>query len=215
MAYWMSPEIRHLFTDYPSLEGSGAEVRQGLATGDDFRFVRAFWEVDPARIARSREETFESKRWVPFAKGGEYSPFWDDIHLVVNYEHDGAQLRDFPGSVIRNSQYYFRPGLTWPRRTASGFSPRVLPQGCAFGDKGPAAIAMADPFVVLGWLASQMASAILAVQLGAADETSSGGASKSYEVGLAPMAESVGGRREDCRNSWSDHSSPSSPRRIK
>ncbi|MGH9224891.1 MAG: Eco57I restriction-modification methylase domain-containing protein, partial [Acidimicrobiales bacterium] len=76
MAYWVSPDIRRLFTDFPSLEGHGAAVRQGLATGDDFRFVRAFWEVDPARIARTREETFAGMRWVPFAKGGEYSPFW-------------------------------------------------------------------------------------------------------------------------------------------
>jgi hypothetical protein len=36
----------------------------------------------------------------------------------------------------------------------------------------------------LGWLASHTAAAALAIQLGAADETSSGGASKSYEVGL-------------------------------
>ncbi|MGH9155780.1 MAG: Eco57I restriction-modification methylase domain-containing protein, partial [Acidimicrobiales bacterium] len=107
MAYWVSPDIRRLFTDFPSLEGHGANVRQGLATGDDFRFVRAFWEVEPARIARTREETFAGKRWVPFAKGGEYSPFWSDIHLVVDFERDGERLRQFPGAVIRNPQYYF------------------------------------------------------------------------------------------------------------
>ncbi len=66
--------MRRLFIDFPPLEGNGAEVRQGLATGDDFRFVRAFWEVDPRRIARSKEETRQDKRWCPFAKGGEYSP---------------------------------------------------------------------------------------------------------------------------------------------
>ncbi len=74
IAYWMGPSTRRLFIDFPPLEGNGAEVRQGLATGDDFRFVRAFWEVDPRRIARSKEETRQDKRWCPFAKGGEYSP---------------------------------------------------------------------------------------------------------------------------------------------
>ncbi|MGI8683901.1 MAG: Eco57I restriction-modification methylase domain-containing protein, partial [Acidimicrobiales bacterium] len=184
MAYWVSPDIRRLFTDFPSLEGHGADVRVGLQTGDDFRFVRAFWEVDPARIARTREETFADKRWVPFAKGGEYSPFWSDIHLVVDFERDGEQLRRFPGARPQNLQYFFRPGLTWPRRTASGFSPRVMPSGCAFADKGPAVIPIADPLTVLGWLGSRTAAAMLAVQLGAADETSGGGASKSYEVGI-------------------------------
>lgn len=184
MAYWMSPDIRRLFADHPTIEDTAAEVRVGLQTGEDFRFVRTHWEVDPAQIARTREETFEGRRWVPFAKGGEYGLFWSDVHLLLDYADDGRDLRGVAGARPQNLQFFFRPGVTWPRRTASGFSPRVLPAGCAFGDKGPAAVASAEPLVLLAWLASQTAAAALAVQLGAADETTSGGASKSYEVGL-------------------------------
>ena len=183
VAYWMSPSIRRLFTDLPQLEGSAAEARQGLATGDDFRFVRTFWEVDPMRIARTADETHEGRRWSPFVKGGTYSPYWFDVHLVIDYEREGQRLRDFPGSVIRNPQYYFRPGLTWPLRTASGFAPRILPTGCVFGHKGPAAIGDA-PLVLLAWLSSRVADALMAASQPAGDETSSGTASKSYEVGL-------------------------------
>jgi SAM-dependent methyltransferase len=154
MAYWMSDSIRRLFTELPRLEGNGADVRQGLATGDDFRFVRLFWEVDPRAIAQTREETNKGKRWVPFAKGGEYSPYWSDVHLVINFERDGRTLREFKGSVIRNPQYYFRSGLTWPRRTQGGFNPSVLPAGCAFGDKGPGVFAQSndDSLAVLAGL---------------------------------------------------------------
>lgn len=182
MAYWMGESIRRLFTELPRLEGNGAEARQGLASGDDFRFVRLFWEVDPRRIAQTRDETNNGKRWVPFAKGGEYSPFWSDIHLVANFERDGQTLRNFEGSVIRNPQYYFRPGLTWPRRTASGFGVRALPAGCAFADKGPAIICDDAP-VALTWLTSRLVGALMAALQPAADETKSGVASKSYEVG--------------------------------
>ena len=97
VAYWMSPPVRRLFTDLPRLEGEWAEARQGLATADDFRFVRAFWEVNPNRIARSREETRTGGRWCPFAKGGEYSPFWSDVHLLVDWERDGERLRALLG----------------------------------------------------------------------------------------------------------------------
>jgi hypothetical protein len=163
LAYWMSPSIRRMFTDLPPLEGHGAEVRQGLATGDDFRFVRAFWEVDPRRIARSREETFQGKRWVPFAKGGEYSPFWADIHLVVDFERDGERLRQFEGSRPQNMQYFFRPGVTWPRRTQAGFNPSLLPAGCAFADKGPGIfpVASVDSRALLGLLLSRPHVALL------------------------------------------------------
>jgi hypothetical protein len=183
VAYWMSPSIRRLFTDLPQLEGSAAEARQGLATGDDFRFVRTFWEIDPIRIARTADETRGGRRWTPFVKGGAYSPYWFDVHLLIDYEREGRRLRDFPGSVIRNPQYYFRPGLTWPLRTASGFAPRILPTGCVFGHKGPAAIGNA-PLVLLSWLSSRVADALMAASQPAGDETSSGTASKSYEVGL-------------------------------
>jgi len=56
-AYWVSDAIRQLFGRLPAFEGTAGEARQGLATADDFRFVRARWEVPEDRIARMREET--------------------------------------------------------------------------------------------------------------------------------------------------------------
>jgi predicted RNA methylase len=183
LAYWMSPSLRRLFVDLPGLEGNGAEARQGSATGDDSRFVRGFWEVDPRRIAQDVADTHTGGRWSPFAKGGEYSPYWADIHLVVDWERDGERLREYEGSRVQNAQYFFRSGLTWPRRTASGFSPRILPAGCVFGDKGPGIVAQ-EPSSLLAWLTSRPAAALMAASQPAGDETSSGTASKSYEVGL-------------------------------
>lgn len=185
LAYWINPALRHLFVDLPQLEGDGVEARQGMATGDDGRFVRLFWEVAPDAIARTRNETRQGKRWVPFAKGGDYSPYWSDIHLVVDWQNDGQRIRDYEGSRPQNTQFFFRPGLTWPRRTMSGFGIRAMPEGCVFGDKGPALIAGPDDiWQLLAWLQSRPASALIHPLLAAGDETSSGGASKSYEVGI-------------------------------
>ena len=184
IAYWISPAIRRLFSDHPSLEGNAAEARQGLASGDDFRFVRAFWEVGPLNIGRSREETKAGKRWVPFAKGGEYSPYWADIHLVVDYENDGHELRQYDGSRVQNTEYYFRPGLTWPRRTNSGFGVRILPAGAVFADKGPALVSNTDLIGVPAWLTSRAIQACMDALVAAGEQTTSGSASRSYEVGL-------------------------------
>lgn len=195
MAYWMSESIRRLFVDLPRLEGHGAEVRQGLATADDFRFVRLFWEVAPSEIALSREETTRGKRWVPYAKGGEYSPYWADVHLVVDWERDGARVKDHVDKrypylngkvewVVKNQEFYFRPGLTWPRRTNSGFGIRAMPAGAVFGDKGPALIPMGDAAEALAYMRSRLVQALLDASVAAGEETTSGGASRSYEAGM-------------------------------
>lgn len=187
LAYWVAPSIRRLFSELPPLEGNGAEVRQGLATADDFRFVRAFWEVDPARIGRSREETLRGKRWVPFAKGGEYSPYYADIHLVVDWEEDGRRIREFEQAVVRNAQYYFRPGLTWPRRQSTTFTPYVLPAGSIFADKGPAGFPLRCAAHVLpAFFTSRLIDALLRPGLAAED------IARSYEVGLVQKLPSLG-----------------------
>ena len=179
LAYWLHPALLKLFSVGRSL-GEESEVRSGLSTGDDFRFVRTRWEVDPHNIRSSERE---GGRWAPFAKGGDYQPYWGNIHLVVDWKDNGDYLRSFDGSTFRNPDFYFQAGLTWTARTTSAFSPRVLPAGSVFGHKGNF-VGSTVSKEVLGLLSSAVASACIDTQLPAADETTSGGASKSYEVGV-------------------------------
>jgi hypothetical protein len=158
-AYWVSDRIRRLFQELPPFEGEGRTVKQGLATADDFRFVRVWWEVSPQQICPSEAHPPEwtapycvaGYRWFPFAKGGEYSPYYAELHLVVNWERDEEEIRNFVDpetgktySRPQNTDFYFRPGLTWPRRTQLGFNLRTYPKGAVFADKGPVAFTKFD-----------------------------------------------------------------------
>jgi hypothetical protein len=192
LAYWVAPGIRRLFHDLPPLEGHGAEVRQGLATADDFRFVRTLWEVDPRKIGRSRDESRKGKRWVPFAKGREYSPFYADIHLLVDWEHDGQRLREFEGAVIRNEQYYFRPGVTWPERTTSAFGPYALPTGSIFSHVGHGMFPLQNRSFVCGCVNSRLLRHTIEFLTAAGEGTESGTAAHRYAVGLAQILPWVG-----------------------
>jgi hypothetical protein len=69
-AYWMSEGVRGLFKHFGPFEADGRVARQGLATADDFRFVRAWWAVPPSSNGDS---------WRAFAKGGRFSPFYGDL----------------------------------------------------------------------------------------------------------------------------------------
>jgi hypothetical protein len=182
-AYWVSDSLRDVYRTTPAFEGDGREARQGLATADDFRFVRLWWEVPG-----------DADKWFPYAKGGKYSPFYFDLHLMVNWQCDGREIVTFckpgsdrPASVPRNTGYFFRAGLTWPRRTKSELSFRVMPAGCVFGDKGPAAFVNNDNadalLATLAGATSKAFRALIEFQLAAAD-AKAGGAARSYEVGI-------------------------------
>lgn len=136
--YWVSERVRRLFTELPQFEGDGRTVKQGLVTTDDFRFGRAWWEPHPAMVRQ---------RWFLFAKGGAFSPFYADFTLCVDWRSNGAQSwaiydarRDVVGGIVKNPEFYFLPGLTWPHRSAA-FSAAPLPAGCIFSQSGKAAFA--------------------------------------------------------------------------
>jgi hypothetical protein len=202
-AYWVSERIRRLFTELPRFEGDGRTVRVGLQTSDDFRFVRAWWEVPAAGLLDGangpdwrdntaafqtwcRQRTLQGQRWAPFAKGGAYSPYYADLHLVVNWARDGAEIRGFDRAFIRNEDFYFRPGLTWPRRTTSRISIRNLSTGNIFADKGPAAFVI-ETVYWLGILQSASFEVLLSLQLAAA-----AAAARSYEVGVVQCTPVLG-----------------------
>jgi hypothetical protein len=125
----------------------------------------------------------------PIAKGGNFSPYYSAIYLVALWDRETDTFFAFTGLPHRPSlqpasfDYYFRPGLTWSRRTSSGISLRAMPCGCIFADKGPAAfVANDEPDELLALLAvanSRPFSILVELQLAAADA-----AARSYEVGI-------------------------------
>ncbi len=156
-SYWVEEKVRRTFVNFTPFEADGRNARQGLATADDFRFVRCWWEV-PVQLVDS-----PNRRWWPFAKGGAYSPYYADLHLVVNWFSGGKEMAAFEGAVIRNPDFYFRPGLTWSHRSQLGFSPRALPAGAIFGHKGPSAYFSnpGEPELMIGLLSSSSVGHLL------------------------------------------------------
>jgi hypothetical protein len=186
-AYWVSENIRRLFKELPPFESGKRTVKQGLATADDFRFVRVWWEVSPIKIVagttnttpeKFRQQTFDGKRWVPFAKGGEYSPYHTDLYTVVNWEWDGEELKSFAGSAIRNPDFYFRSGITWPLRGIR-LSAQAVPSGAMFSVAGKLATSsqVQDLPVLLGLINSRPFDFLVGLFAGKV-----GGV--QYEVGL-------------------------------
>ena len=163
--YWMSQSLANRYQPENSIGNLAATIKQGTATADDFRFLRLAWEVNPDDVGLGQS-------WTHFAKGGEFSPYYDDIHLLINWRSHGEEIIAWGKGRPQNSQYFGKQGITWPRRTTSPFSPRLFPDGCAFGDKGPCAFPNdgISTFGLLGVLTSRPSRLLMSVRLGAGDD---------------------------------------------
>lgn len=199
-AYWIEDAVRRVFLELPALEGNVGTAKVGLQTSDDFRFLRLWWEVDPQKIGFSNEDTVRGRGWMNIAKGGSYSPYYADVHLVVNWFDHGAEIKNFykPSGRLasrpQNEDFYFRPGLTWPLRT-DGLSFRCFPEGCVFSNKGPVIFVEGDDhkrlLALLGVLNSTSIKRLVAVQLARTE------LAQSYEVGLVGSTPILVGLEED------------------
>ncbi|MHC2841724.1 BREX-1 system adenine-specific DNA-methyltransferase PglX [Bradyrhizobium diazoefficiens] len=186
-AYWSSDEVRNLFKKFAPFESDGRAVKQGLATADDFRFLRNWWEVNEA--SRSDE-----KRWFPFAKGGSASPFYADLNLVVKWEASGLEIRNNlneRGGIRSNvwmlrdtsANFFLKPGLTYPARPSGSGWFSVVPAGCIFSHNGP--MVFADESKLIGLLAVLNSRAFhYLVQLMMARGQGGSGQTLTYEVGM-------------------------------
>jgi len=129
--YKINKSLRSLFVKLPLLN-SIAKPRQGLASADNFRFIKKWWEVGYSSIlfnCISRDQASKSKfTWFPCMKNG--ANLWYSSQIeVVNWLSDGKEMESFPKAYIRNANYYFLEGAAYSSVTSSGLSFRWMPPG--------------------------------------------------------------------------------------
>lgn len=127
-----------------------AQPRHGLATSDNARFLRLWFEVDSNKTSLISTPDF-TKKWYPINKGGEFRRWYGNNEWIINYEKDGKELKDFAVSIyrcssrtIQNTQFYFKRGITWSALTSGTFSVRYTPGGALFGSGGYCAFVSDD-----------------------------------------------------------------------
>lgn len=157
IAYWASDHLVQSFIVGKRLD-SIATPRQGLATSDNNRFLRKWWEVEPEHTDRScsgRDSAKKScKRWFPIIRGGSYRKWWGEYDEVVNWYDDGREMKEAilakytylskPDFVIKNQNDYFKPAVSWSKISSSLASFRFAPQGMLFEVAGACLFAEPD-----------------------------------------------------------------------
>lgn len=148
VAYWVSETYFHVLSG--KMVSEFARFCKGMDTGDNNRFLRLWFEVEPDKM-------WYPHKWVPYNKGGSYRRWYGNNEYVVNWESDGHDVRSFKGSNIRNDKTYLRSGMTWSTTTSGPISVRWCSGNYIYDSKGCMAFVNkeSDKWFILGALNSK------------------------------------------------------------
>ncbi|MEW8418928.1 MAG: hypothetical protein AB2690_16930, partial [Candidatus Thiodiazotropha endolucinida] len=146
--YWIQNSVADKLSSFESIEPEKANIRVGLQTGSDFRFLRIWWEVPTDTIVSPNDKAdsesirdiclnrvSEDISWCFYSKIDKASPFVAPIHLLVNWSFNGREIKayhemngDSPSRYVRSESSYFLPGICYMLRS-SRLIPYIVPRG--------------------------------------------------------------------------------------
>ena len=161
IGYWMSEKIIALFKK--GLLKDYVKTRQGLATGDNDRFLRLWFEIAFTRFkdnTRSIDYALRSNyKWFPYRKGGSARKWYGNRDYVLSFDKESFEILSNQGNHLPSKLYYFKKAITWSL-TSSGFTAfRYYPQGGIFDVNGMSMFDTDD--TILCYLNSKLCTEIL------------------------------------------------------
>lgn len=184
IAYWVSSKLISAFQDGRPLSPV-CRPTQGLATGDNGRFLRLWFEVCNQNISfgctSCGDSSARATRWFPYNKGGDFRKWYGNSDYVLNWEKDGFEIRNFKDekgklrSRPQNTQYYFNESTSWSKISSGPISFRYKPSGFVFDVAGTSVFS--DSHELLLYILSLCNSNTIMIMLKAISPT------LNYEVG--------------------------------
>ncbi|SIN85127.1 BREX-1 system adenine-specific DNA-methyltransferase PglX [Paraburkholderia phenazinium] len=146
--YWIDEEIAQRIAEKSPIAPNVCAIAVGLQTGDDFRFLRTWWEVGVSSIVvpttrgdsekiqqECIDQSVRGRAWAWYSKTEEALPILSSIHLTVKWSNNGAEIRAFhvgkgdsESKYVRSEAQYFRPGLSYMLRS-NRLVPYLVPAG--------------------------------------------------------------------------------------
>jgi len=153
MSYWLTPNMFEIIKKEPMGRGNNGwfEIRDGMNTGDNSRFVRYFWEI----------EFPTNSIWRPLSKGGGYKKWYGNNYYLVKWGQVGEYIQNanLNGTRLQNVQFYFKELLCYSRVAGGALGARILSKS-AFDGTGLAIVPSSSisKYILLGTLNSRISS---------------------------------------------------------
>ena len=128
--YHVSEQKLRLWRHSELVQPDYVYMAAGSQAVDGFRFARQRWEIPLDKL---------NVRWFGYEKGGDYQPYLSPTKLVYNWKNQGTEVRAFQflkydtdAQVRQSIDWWWKPGITYPRVSSIGFGPRAMPRGHIF-----------------------------------------------------------------------------------
>ena len=161
IAYWASDGLLGNF-EKGELLAHFCDLKQGIITGDNDRFLRLWFEV-----SNSKAFIKEGSKWFPHNKGGEFRRWYGNREYLINWENNGYEIinyRDDSGKQLsrpQNLNYQFRDSISWSLITSGRFAARRYDEAFTFNVAGMSCFPSEEKLpVILGFMNSSAASVI-------------------------------------------------------
>ncbi len=169
LAFWIGEKTMEVFKGANTL-GDISKPRQGMATSDNHRFVRYWYEVNAEEIYFPEKQGKDKESiWFPYNKGGGKRKWYGNNIFVVNWQHNGYEIKEYAkrlygnySRTIKNESFYFRKGITYTF-IGRDIAPRFSPEGFIF-DVAGSMIFMEDEklYYILGLLGCKVSKHLMA-----------------------------------------------------
>jgi hypothetical protein len=144
MIYWWPEEFRQAYLQASKL-GDVGEVRVGMNTTNNDRFIRRFWEVQNNRLSFCGFEVANrpNKDWIPYVMGAKGLKWYESLNRIVKWNENGKEVKNLSlhlyNSVtkrIYGQSYYYLQGLAFSYTGSSGFLCRLRKYQSIFDVQG-------------------------------------------------------------------------------
>jgi type II restriction/modification system DNA methylase subunit YeeA len=138
VAYWASQKVLDQYLG--KSVNDFADPRQGLATGDNGRFLRLWQEVSIDKICLTEVsldayKKSNKKKWYPVTKGGSFRRWYGNCDYLIAFDDQGFEALSKLGNHLPSKDFYFREGATWSTIASGPISFRFV-SGSVFETKG-------------------------------------------------------------------------------
>ena len=125
--YWISDGFREKFKE--KAINDILNPRQGIATGNNDKCVRYWWEVEQSELSL---DVNDNKKWKFYSKGGPYNKWYGNFWTVIDYSPSGYDFLLNSGNHLPSRNFYFLEGATYSASGSKGVSFRYMPTNHLF-----------------------------------------------------------------------------------